>query len=88
MNSTQQVATILHDAYFFDPKNWSPGMNYPNLPQIIDTIKRLFNQLNEQEIPYLLGSPVLKVISLSNQRIQPKFSPGNYQNVKSHRLAS
>lgn len=32
MNSTQQVATVLYDAYFFYPKNWSPTMNHPDLP--------------------------------------------------------
>lgn len=30
MNSTQQVATVLYDAYFFDSKNWSPTMNHPD----------------------------------------------------------
>jgi len=70
MNSIQQIAAVLHDAYFFDPKNWSSRMSYPNLPQIVDTIKRLFNQLNEQNSSYLLvgGVAMLNYVNGRNTK--------------------
>jgi hypothetical protein len=59
LGNSPSIGTIVRDGLLFDPKNWMrlmsrPDINQPDVNQILQTIDRLFQSLNERQIPYVL----------------------------------
>jgi hypothetical protein len=63
------IASIVRDGLLFDPKNWSALMTTPD-NQILETIDRLFETLNDSQVPYVLVGGVAMLSYIQGRNTQ------------------
>jgi hypothetical protein len=68
--SPRAIGAIVLDGLLFDPKNWNPLVSTPNLDQILQAIHRLFTQLNENQVPYVLVGGVAMLAYIQGRNTQ------------------
>jgi hypothetical protein len=70
LQSPPSIASIIRDGLLFDPKNWTRLMSAPDMNQILETIDRLFQSLNDRQIPYVLVGGVAMLSYIQGRNTQ------------------
>lgn len=70
IQSPPSIASIIRDGLLFDPKNWTRLMSTPDVNQILETIDRLFQSLNDRKIPYVLVGGVAMLSYIQGRNTQ------------------
>lgn len=70
IQSPPSIASIIRDGLLFDPKNWTRLISTPDINQILETIDRLFQSLNDRKIPYVLVGGVAMLSYIQGRNTQ------------------